>query len=662
MNNKEMSFKVQNHLIRNFLTQKPPFGFNGLGKFVYDRTYSRIKYTNEPNASKKECWFDTVLRVVNGTYSLQKTWITQNKLKWDEEKAQASAAKMFSKIFNMKFLPPGRGLWAMGTPITEGKKIFAALNNCAFVSTENIETDKSKPFCFLMDMSMLGIGVGFDTKGAGKIIINNPGPEIMSFVIDDSREGWVDSLKVLLDSFFILNTPRVEFIYSEIRPKNQEIKSFGGKTSGPEPLKKMHDQVRQVLIDQIGKPISSRVIVDICNIVGCCVISGNVRRTAEIAFGSFDDHEFINLKNYKIFPERAEYGWTSNNSIFATVGMDYSKITDQIRENGEPGIAWLENMKNYSRMNGVPDYKDINVSGGNPCLEQSLESYELCCLVECFPTNCTDENDFLDTLKYAFLYAKSVTLGQIHWPESNRIVMKNRRIGCSLTGIAQFLSSKGFGELKCWTESGYSFLKQFDESVSRWMKIPESIKITSIKPSGTVSILAGVTPGIHYPISRFYIRRVRVSTNSELLPQFEKCGYKIEKDKYSADTMIIEFPIDCGENVKTLHDVNMIDQMEIAAFMQKHWADNQVSCTVTFDPQTEGEKISEALTLYEDKLKGISFLPQTPAGAYEQMPYEEIDENTYNLYVAKLKNLDIIDRQDANPEIYCDNDACSKHI
>lgn len=657
-----MSFKVQNHLIKNFLDQKPPFGFNGLGKFVYDRTYSRIKHTSELNVNTKECWFDTVLRVVNGTYSLQKSWISQNKLGWNEEKAQSSAARMFSKIYNMKFLPPGRGLWAMGTPITEGKKIFAALNNCAFVSTENISVDKSRPFCFLMDMSMLGIGVGFDTKGAGKLIISEPGPEMMSFVIDDSREGWVDSLKILIDSFFTLGSPKVEFIYSEIRPKNQDIKSFGGKTSGPEPLNKMHDQIREVLEACVGKPLTSRTIVDICNIIGCCVISGNVRRTAEIAFGSVDDYDFINLKNYKLFPERAEYGWTSNNSIFAQVGMDYSKIVDQIRENGEPGIAWLDNMKNYSRMNGSPDYKDIKVAGGNPCLEQSLESYELCCLVECFPTNCTDVDDFLDTLKYAFLYAKSVTLGQIHWPESDKIVKRNRRIGCSLTGVAQFLGDRGADELRNWTEEGYAYLKQMDGNLSRWMNVPESIKITSIKPSGTVSILAGVTPGIHYPISRFYIRRVRVSDTSELLPQFEKSGYKIEKDKYSANTMIIEFPVDCGEGVRTLHDVNMIDQMEIAAFMQKYWADNQVSCTVTFDPETEGPFIADALQAYETKLKGISFLPQTPAGAYEQMPYEEIDEETYNLHVARLKNLDIISGQDANPEIYCDGDSCTKNM
>ena len=144
-----------------------------------------------------------------------------------------------------------------------------------------------------------------------------------------------------------------------------------------------------------------------------------------------DSEEYLDLKNYEVNPHRATYGWTSNNSIFATTGMDYEPAAERIRYNGEPGFAWLDNMKAYGRMADKPNNKDHRAKGGNPCLEQTLESYELCCLVETFPTNHESLEDYLTTLKYAYLYAKTVTLGKTHWPDTNRVMLRNRRIGCS---------------------------------------------------------------------------------------------------------------------------------------------------------------------------------------------------------------------------------------
>jgi hypothetical protein len=115
--------------------------------------------------------------------------------------------------------------------------------------------------------------------------------------------------------------------------------------------------------------MGSRDIVDMMNIIGKCVISGNIRRVAEIALGEADDKEFIELKDYKLNPDRVEYGWVSNNSIYAELGMDYSQIAEKIRYNGEPGLCWLENMRAYGRMNDPPNWKDKRAAGGNPCLE-----------------------------------------------------------------------------------------------------------------------------------------------------------------------------------------------------------------------------------------------------------------------------------------------------
>ncbi|CAM9954748.1 unnamed protein product, partial [Discosporangium mesarthrocarpum] len=152
--------------------QKPPFGFNGLGELVYRRTYARFLRDDD---DVKEEWYQTVERVVNGTFSMQKEWVLRRGLLWDEAEAQETAQEMYQRMFAMKFLPPGRGLWAMGTKLTTERRLYASLNNCAFVSTMGLAEDPTTPFCFLMDASMLGIGVGFDTKGAGAIEVLRPG-------------------------------------------------------------------------------------------------------------------------------------------------------------------------------------------------------------------------------------------------------------------------------------------------------------------------------------------------------------------------------------------------------------------------------------------------------------------------------------------------------
>jgi len=654
-------FVLSDNFITKYKRKKPPFGFNGLGELVYMRTYSRIKENG-----KNERWWETVQRVVEGTYSMQKNHIDSYQLGWNPWQAQASAQEMYDRMFNMKFLPPGRGLWAMGTGITEKKKLYAALNNCAFVSTKTIKDDYSKPFCFLMDASMLGVGVGFDTKGAGEVMIKLPNPNrgIEEYEIPDTREGWVESLKLLLESYFH-GTSEIQFDYTKIRPLGEPIKGFGGVSSGHEPLKEIHEEIRKVLNKNVENPITTTTIVDIMNLIGKCVVAGNVRRTAEIVFGDAEDEEYLDLKNYKVNPHREQYGWTSNNSIYAELGMDYTDVCNRINDNGEPGFAWLENMRSYSRMKNGKDNKDHRVAGGNPCLEQSLESYELCCLVETFPNNHESLDDYLRTLKYAYLYAKTVTLGKTHWSDTNRVMLRNRRIGCSVSGVAQFITKHGMEELRKWLEKGYDIIQEWDCMYSDWFAIPKSIKTTSVKPSGTVSLLVGATPGMHYPESRFYIRRMRLSNQSELIEPLKKAGYKVEPAFGSENsTMVVEVPVDVGEGIRTAAELSIWEQFSLAAFLQRHWADNQVSCTATFDPETESDELPHVLNYFQYRLKGISLLPRHPLGAYKQMPYEAIDEKEYNKQVKKLRYLSFVGVEGEEAEIdkFCNNDVCEIEV
>jgi ribonucleoside-triphosphate reductase len=646
-------FKLDEKFLQNYQNKPVNFGFNGLGEITYLRTYSRLK----PNG-KNEKWFETVERVVNGIYSIQKDHILKQDLGWNEAKAQKSAQEMYERIFTFKFLPPGRGLWACGTSIIE-KGLGAALNNCGFCSTENIDKDFTKPFTFMADMSMLGVGIGFDVKGAGKLTITKPKGDSYTFVIPDTREGWVESIKLLLNSYyadFKTNNSPVEFNYSQIRKAGEPIKTFGGVSSGSKPLEDLHKNIREILDKLDGQLITERVIADIMNMIGVCVVSGNVRRSAQIMFGDVENTEYLDLKNYEVNPERVNYGWTSNNSVFCDLNTDYREAAKRTGINGEPGYFWLENAQKHGRIIDGVNWKDKKAVGCNPCAEQTLENFELCCLVETFPANHNSLEDYKRTLKFAYLYGKSVTLVKTHNKDTNKVMLRNRRIGLSQTGIAQFLENKSLETYRVWCDEGYKTVQHYDEVYSNWFCIPKSIKTTSIKPSGSISLLAGATPGMHYPENDYYIRRIRIAKNSDLLKACQDAGYFTETDAYDKSSAVVEIPVEV--KCRTVDKVSIWEQVSLAVFIQKWWADNQVSCTVTFKPE-EAKEIPSILNYFKYDLKAISFLPKTEKGAYKQMPYEAITEEKYNALIKFIKPLNIDSlEQDSNPELYCDSSGC----
>ena len=515
--------------------------------------------------------------------------------------------------------------------------------------------------------------VGFDVKGANKLKLYQPvGEYDIPYQIPDTREGWIASLRMLLSAYFN-NEELPVFDYSLIRPYGALIKTFGGKSAGPDPLIRLHREIKTLLdkkfINNDEPRLSSTDIVDIMNLIGVCVVAGNVRRTAQIVFGNPDDEEYLKLKDYTWDSDtlsykgsnakRAVWGWTSNNSIFAKEGMDYSKIAKQTATNGEPGYVWLENAKAFGRMKDPANNKDFKAEGTNPCGEQTLESYEMCNLVELFPTRAESKEDFLRTIKFAYLYGKSITLGKSHWSDTNKVQLRNRRIGVSVSGIAQFLEKNGINTLVDWLDTGYSVIQKYDDIYSGWLAIPTSIKTTSVKPSGTISLLAGVTPGVHFPESNFYIRRIRLAKNSDLLPSILKAGYKVEEAVDDPDTTcIVEVPVSVGK-CKTINDVSIWEQLLLASLLQYYWADNQVSCTITFKPW-EKDQIKTALDYFQYKLKAVSFLPKTDKLSYAQMPYEQISEEEYNRMFSAINTLTFNNiSEDSKPEIFCDNESCT---
>lgn len=542
---------------------------------------------------------------------------------------------------------------------------FILTSNCSFISTKDIALDFADPFCFLMDMSMLGVGVGGDTKGAGSFKVKEPRQGSYTFTVEDTREGWVELIRTYIDAFAGKGSIPYEVDYSKIRPKGAPIKTFGGTSSGPEPLKQLVEDIKNILYPLVEDSISSEAIVDLFNAIGRCVVSGNVRRSATIMLGDPDDNSFLELKDPVKNKERiSKWGWASNNSIYATVGMNYDNVADRTAKNGEPGYFWLDNARKYGRMCDPPNYKDTLVEGCNPCSEQSLESYELCCLVETFPAAHENFDEYKRTLKFAYLYAKTVTLLPTHNARTNAVMLRNRRIGTSQSGIVQSFKKHGIRSHFELSNSGYDFLRDLDRIYSRWLCIPESIKITSVKPSGTVSLLCGATPGVHFPVSEYYWRTQRFDSDSPFVKSFREAGYRIEEGEgYS--TVVVYFPVKEENFYKSKEEVTMWEQLEICAQMQYWWADNQVSVTVSFRPE-EAAQIPLALQLYETRLKSVSFLPLLTTEdmrkkGYKHPPYQPISKEEYESAVQELKPVNLRQEKtsDGDKKEFCDSDSCT---
>jgi len=619
------TFELAPDFLGSYKDRPVNWGFGALSWLTYKRSYSR----------DGEHWWQTCKRVIEGTFTVQRVHILERGLPWDDNKAQRFAQNAYDRLWRFKWTPPGRGLWVMGTRFMY-ERGGAALNNCGFVSTKDLAQDYCAPFIWMFGMLMLGVGVGFDTRGRGTATIQEPTLSEDSHVIEDSREGWAGALGRLLGAYVGKGALAASWDYSKIRSRGKPLRSFGGFASGPEPLRKMLESLQLLYNTYVGRKVDAQLIVDTMNLVGRCVVSGGIRRSAQIAFGELEDRQFLDLKLDR--EKLSDYRWVSNNSIFAELGSDYSEAARRTAVNGEPGYLWLENARAYGRMKDDASWADASAEGSNPCVEQTLWDKELCCLVETYPAHHDSLEDYKETLRVAYQYAKTVTLVPTEDSRTNAVMLRNRRIGCSMTGIVQAINKLGYRRFLNWCDEAYSYVQYLDEKYSNWLCVPRSIKTTSVKPSGTVSILAGATPGVHWEHAPYYVRRVRVSEWHPLVEMCRQAGYAVLPDEYADHTMVISFPIRIGNLERRKSEVSLREKVDLAAQMQHYWSDNQVSCTAEFDPDTEADDIPRILSAYEDRLKAIAFLPARRHG-YEQPPYEEITEEQYRDMVSRLKPL-----------------------
>lgn len=422
-----------------------------------------------------------------------------------------------------------------------------------------------------------------------------------------------------------------------------------------------------------------RLTVDIMNSIGACVVAGNVRRSSMLATGEPDDDTFLLLKDYTVNPERTKIGAMSNNSVKFVRTEQYTKYlpkcAHQTALNGEPGYLFLLNVQEYGR---VRPHRQTNDSITretehdkahipNPCSEIALVDEELCCVVE-IPMNrhlkldskgnyVFDYESFHKACILALIYAKSVSVFPTNEPTTNAVISRNHRLGISTTGNAQVHDLVGMTEYIAILRSGYKIIRQADRWLSNILGVRESLRVTTNKPSGTVALLSGSTSGIHFSHSRYIIRRVRLASTSKLVPFLVANGYTYENDKYADNTVVFEFVLDYGP-VRSVQNITMDYQLNLLRMYQSEWADNMVSVTVTFNPETEAQHLEFSLPLIAPLIKSVSFLPNYK-GVYDQMPLEEIDKATYKERCRPIDWSLLRDLDESSIPQGCTNDTCT---
>jgi hypothetical protein len=601
-----------------------------LGYVTFKRTYAR-KIDDE---DRTESFDETIDRIFDGCRN-------QLNIKFTEQ--QEDRLRFFFK--SKKCSVAGRFLWQLGTQTVDEKGLLS-LQNCAFVNIK----DPVKDYCNMFNMLMLGVGVGFRftddvTQDVGCIkqaSITHSRAKDADFIVPDSRHGWVRLLKKILKAYFV--TGRT-FTYSTIliREKGVPIKTFGGISSGHDVLVNGISDICTILDASVGKKPTQLMLLDIGNIIGRIVISGNVRRSALLALGD-PDGAYINAKRWDKYdiPNWRAY---SNNSIICN---DIEDLPDEFWEgfegNGECyGLLNIALMQKCGRV-GETQYPDEHVSGTNPCGEQTLHPNETCCLAEVFLPHIDTFEEFEECVKFLYIINKHSLLLPCEIKECEEIIHKNMRMGISISGYLQSTA-----EQKSWLAPMYEELRRFDAEYSAQHQINTSIKLTTIKPSGTLSLVNGlVCPGIHPAYSKYYIRRVRFAAESPIVGVLKRINLKWEyvqqyDGTHDVSTIVVEFPIATPDNAVLAKDVNAIQQLEYVKELQRIWSDNAISVTVYYK-RDEIDSIREWLRKnYKEHIKSVSFLLHNDHG-FKQAPLEEISYDQYENIMKKLnKDVNIED-------------------
>ena len=627
------------------MTQKQTTPWGEVGYPTFKRTYSRPLKNG-----KTEEWTDTVDRVVEACNKQLNCNFSEREQK-----------DVRNIMLNLKGTVAGRFLWQLGTK-TVDKLGLPSLQNCAFTVVDQ----PIRPFTWAFEMLMLGSGVGFNIqrehvyqlpKVKRKVKVTRLDENDADFIVPDSREGWVDLLYRVLKASFKTGE-NFTFATHLIRGKGSPIKGFGGTASGPEDLVWGMLEINRLLNERSGKRLRPIDCLDIMNIIGKIVVAGNVRRSAQIAIGDHDDLEYLRAKRWDLggIPN---WRAMSNNSVACD---DISLLPEEFWEgykgNGEPyGLINLSSSRIQGRT-GETEYPDPDVMGYNPCAEQSLANFETCCLAEIYLPNIESRVELKKVARYLYRINKHSLAIPCSVKETEDIVHANMRMGIGVTGYLQATD-----EQRSWLSDVYVYLRAYDKQYSEDNDFPISIKITTVKPSGTLSLLAGVTPGAHPGYSRHYIRRIRMAADSELASVARNNGYFVEYVRNfdgteDHSTVVVEFPCQFPDGTMFAEDMTAVDQLNVIRKLQAEWSDNSVSVTIYYRKE-ELDAIKQWLSENYVNTKSVSFLLHSEHG-FDQAPLEEITEARYLEMKEKVTEITSLDslKMDDIDIADCDTGAC----
>jgi ribonucleotide reductase alpha subunit len=626
--------------VDSYSQKRAPWGFNGMGEIVFLRTYSRKKENGD-----NETWTETLQRVVNGAHEIG--------VEYTKEEAEA----LFDHMFNLRCSFSGRALWQLGTPLVQ-KFNGSSLNNCYFTNIEKIED-----FELLFEYLMLGGGVGFSVERAkihdlpkvkSGVAITHERSNDADIIVPDSRHGWKRLLHAVLKSYFETGK---SFSYSTIliREYGAPLKTFGGTASGPGALIDGIADICKVLDGRVGKKLRSIDVLDICNIIGRIVVSGSSRRSAQIAMGDPDDVLFLRAKNWATGSIPA-WRANSNNSIYAD---SYDEIMPELWKgydgSGEPyGLLNRKLARSVGRLG--EKNPDPSIEGFNPCAEIALADGESCNLATIYLPNVESLEQLKEISILLYKVQKQITRLTYPYEKTTNIVKKNARLGQNVTGILQVSADKIE-----WLDEAYKNLAAFDKKYSKEKGWPTSVRLTTVQPSGTLSLLPGVTPGIHPAFAQYYVRRVRFGSADPLVDACRRRGYKVQWDigldgREDHTRYVVDFPCMSPEGSVLATSMTAVEQLEWVKTMQTVWADNAVSVTVYYRKE-ELPSIKEWLEKnYDDGVKSVSFLLHSDHN-FPLPPYEACSKEDYEKMLASIDFTVPLQQKSFDGEL--DLDACA---
>jgi ribonucleotide reductase alpha subunit len=605
--------------LSTYISKTPPWGFDGLGYIVYKRTYARLLEDKEHTTEE---WWQTLRRVVDGAESI------------GAGLTGAESERLFDYMFNLKASLGGRMLWQLGTPNND-RLGGDSLVNCWFV-----DLTKPEDFSWMFERLMLGGGVGFsvtDPAALGTVrqgMVQHLNEPDADFIVPDKREGWAQAVLLALRAYLGGEDDSTYLSYntSLVRPAGAPIRTFGGKASGPGILVEGIEKITAVLNGAVGRHMTSVEVLDIANVIGSVVVAGNVRRSAEIALGRPDDVEYLNAKRWDLGTIPMHRAMSNNSVVVDDINELPEEFWEGYSGNGEPyGLFNLTASQLWGR---VPEIlPDQSIVGTNPCAEIGLANRESCNLSEVFLPNVASEEELVDITRLLYKVQKAIAAMPYLDRESDEITSQNMRLGLGVTGIAQSQDKLG------WLDTAYTALRSFDRLWSASNGWPESVRLTTVKPSGTLSLLAGVTPGVHPGFSQYHIRRVRMSVGDPLLQYCSDLGYTVEwvrnlDGSRSDTTKLVEFPCQFPQGTILAEDVSAVQQMTLQQILQEQWADNSVSVTIYIKPG-ELEDVRNHLESHWRTMKSVSFLLHTDHG-FDQAPLETITKEEYDRMVGGL--------------------------